>query len=474
MLKVNVFIVLFSLILSGCVTSPSSEKIKSHTVLTTSNGMSIFKLNNGLKVIVKEDHRAPVVIQQVWYRVGSNDEHNGITGVSHMLEHMMFKGTESIEVGEFSKKISKMGGQENAFTSSDYTAYYQVVGKQHLESVMKLEADRMRNLLLDDGEFQKERDVVTEERRQRTDDNPTSKLYEQFNAVAFLSSPQRIPVIGWMQDIRNWKLQDLKTWYKKWYAPNNATLVIVGDVNPAEVKLYAEKYYGVHQPSEIVATKPQLEIPQIGKRTITIKGATKLPTVIMGFHAPTLVTATDDASKREVYALDMLADILDGDDSSRLTKSLVRGSKKLASVSAYYRATSRLKTQFSFSMAPSDGVSVEQAQQEIWAEITKLQNQKVSQKELNRVLAQTEASYVYSQDSVSGQAMVLGRLSSVGLPISTLDNWIEHVRKVTPEEIQAVAKKYFLEDKLTVGILLPSETQAKKMPGAVRHGGNNE
>lgn len=451
---------------SGCAQVPktTSLQVSSTNVIHSANtqGVSQFELANGLKIIVKQDQRAPVVMHQVWYKVGSNYEHNGITGVSHMLEHMMFKGTESVKVGEFSKRVSRMGGQENAFTSSDYTAYFQVVGKQHLESVMKLEADRMRNLLLDDAEFQTERDVVTEERKQRTDDNPSSKLYEQFNAVAFLNSPERIPVIGWMQDIRNWKLSDLQAWYERWYAPNNAILVVVGDVDPMEVKRYAEKYYGVHQPSEIVSPKPQLEIPQIGKRQITIKGATKLPSVIMGFHVPTLVTATDEAGRREAYALDVLADILDGDDSARLTKSLVRGSKKLAGAGAYYRPTSLLKTLFSFSMTPSAGVTPEQAQQEVWGEIKKLQTEKVSQKELSRVLAQAEAAYVYRQDSVRGQAMVLGSLASVGLPISTLDNWIKNIRKVTAEDIQAVAQKYFEEDKVTVGILLPNGEQVKK------------
>jgi zinc protease len=470
------FIIALSSIFSGCAlvsnidnTSPTSSISK--TPIVVSDGVASFELDNGLKVIVKQDHRAPVVVHQVWYKVGSNYEHNGITGVSHMLEHMMFKGTKSVKVGDFSKKVSKMGGQENAFTSSDYTAYYQVVGKQHLESVMQLEADRMRNLLLDEEQFQKERDVVTEERRLRTDDNPSSKLYEQFNAIAFLNSPQRIPVIGWMQDIRNWQLQDLQSWYEQWYAPNNATLVVVGDVDPVKVKEYAEKYYGIHKKSNIMPPKPQLEIPQIGKRAITIKGATKLPSVIMGFQVPSLVTASNEDGRKEAYALDVLGDILDGDDSARLTKFLVRGSKKLASVEAYYRATSRLKTSFSFSMTPSAGVTPEQAQQQVWQEIKKLQTQKVTKKELNRVLAQAEAAYVYRQDSVNGQAMVLGSLASVGLPISTLDNWIDNIRKVTPEEIQAVAKKYFTQDTLTLGILLPNGEKVKKLRGASSHGG---
>ena len=469
MLKKYIFTAFITISLVSCNSAPT---IADKPISTNTKGFSDFTLQNGLRVLVKEDHRAPVVVHQVWYRVGSNYEYNGITGISHMLEHMMFKGTKKIKVGEFSKRVSKMGGQENAFTSTDYTAYYQIVGKQHLESVMELEADRMRNLLLNDADFQKEREVVTEERRQRTEDSPSSKLYEQFKAIAFINSPEHHPVIGWMQDIRSYKLADLQAWYQQWYAPNNAALVVVGDVKPAQVKQWAEKYYGVHKQSKITPPKPQVEIPQIGKREITIKGATKAPSVIIGFHAPTLVTAKGEKGQREAYALDVLSDILNGDDTSGLSKKLVRETKVLASVSAYYRATSRLQTLFSFSMTPSEGVSTQKAQQKIWQEIERLKTKKVSQAELNRVLAQAEAAHVYRQDSVSGQARILGSLASVGLPISTFDNWVENIKKVTPEEIQAVAKKYFTEDLQTVGVLLPNGEEAKKVRGASLHGGH--
>ena len=201
-----------------------------------------FTLDNQMKVLVKQDNRAPVVVHQVWYRVGSHFEHSGKTGISHILEHMMFKGTKNLKPGEFSKIVSKMGGSENAFTSTDFTAYYQVVGKQHLSEVMRLESDRMRNIILTDEEFIKERDVVTEERRWRTEDKPSGKLYEQFKATAFMSSPAHHPVIGWMSDIRSWTAEDARNWYQQWYAPNNANLVVVGDVDHQDVYDLAKKH----------------------------------------------------------------------------------------------------------------------------------------------------------------------------------------------------------------------------------------
>ena len=431
-----------------------------------------FTLDNQMKVLVKEDHRAPVVVHQVWYRVGSNYEHSGKTGISHMLEHMMFKGTKKFKPGEFSKIVSRMGGQENAFTSTDYTAYYQVVGKQHLGEVMSLEADRMRNIVLTDKEFLKERDVVTEERRWRTEDKPTGKLYEQFMATAFMNSPAHHPVIGWMPDIRSWTATDARNWYKRWYAPNNATLVVVGDVNPQEVYKLAQKYYGKIKPEKMVQPPPQIEIEQEGLRRIVLKGATKAPSVLMGFHAPTLVTAKNAEQRKEVFALEVLSSILDGDDSARLTKDLVRKQQVVASVGAGYDATDRLKTLFMFSATPSEGVTPEQTEKAIWKEIEKLQTEPVSQEELDRVLAQTEAQYIYHQDSIQSQAIVLGSLVSVGLPADTLDKWVDELRKVTPKQLQAVAKKYLQKDKVTVATLLPNGKTIQRKAGAGMHLGD--
>ncbi len=442
----------FSSVLARTLVSVATCFMLSFPVLAT---VTEYQLDNGMHVVVKEDHRAPVVVHQVWYRVGGNYEQPGKTGLSHMLEHMMFKGTKHLKPGEFSKIVSKLGGQENAFTSSDFTAYYQVVGKQHLERVMELESDRMRNLIIDDEEFYKERDVVTEERRWRLEDKPSSKLYEQFNAVAFLNSPARNPVIGWMTDIRSYTPQDMRDWYKQWYAPNNAILVVVGDVQPKQVLALAKKYYGKYQSETIPELKPQTEIKQEGIRRIELKGATKVPSLQMGFHVPSLVTAKTPEEKQEVYALSMLSSILDDGDSSRLSTSIIREQKMASSVSSYYNSASRLTTLFQLSGTPTTGHTVEEVEKALLAEIEKLKTEKVSKQEMERVWAMSEASYVYAQDSTQAQAMMLGRLLSVGLSADLLDDWIERLRTVTPEQIQAVAQKYLNRDNLTVGTLYP-------------------
>lgn len=430
--------------------------------------LSKFELANGMQVLVKEDHRAPVAVQQVWYRVGSTYEHGGITGLSHMLEHMMFKGTKRYVAGEFSKQVSKLGGQENAFTSYDYTAYYQVVGRQHLEKVMELEADRMRHLVLKEADFQTERDVIAEERRMRTEDNPRSKLYELFRATAFINSPSHHPVIGWMSDIQNYSLQDLQAWYRQWYAPNNATLVVVGDVDPQQVFQWAKRYYGKHSPETIAPPKPQAEVPQNGQRRVELKAAVQSPSLMMGFHAPSLVTAADP---QEVYALSVLASVLAGDDSARFNKHLIREQKVLAGASARYDETSRATSLFTISATPAQGKTLAQAEAALWQEIEALQTHKIDQSDLQKILAQAEAQYVFHQDSIEAQAMILGSLTSIGLPIETYDQWIERLRRVTPEQVQAVAQKYFSKDKVTVASLKPNGEVAQLKPHKSFHGG---
>lgn len=420
-------------------------------------GVAYYQLENGMDVYVKADHRAPVVVHQVWYRVGSNFELNGQTGLTHMLEHMMFKGTSQYAPGEFSKIVSQMGGQENAFTSSDYTAYYQVIGKQYLQSVMKMEADRMRNLVVTEQEFIKERSVIAEERRWRVEDRPESQLREQFMATAFVNSPMHHPVIGWMDDILNYKVEDVQAWYQRWYAPNNAALVVVGDVEPKQVYELAKAYYGPLKPSEIVPPKPQTEIVQKGERRIQVFGKVSSPNVVMGFHVPTLVSAKDELAQQEVFALSVLANVLDGDDSARFTKQLVRGSQLAAAASASYNETDRLLSLFQLSIMPSKGKTVAEAEAALWLQIKQVQSKLVSDDELQRVLTQAEAQYVFHQDSIQSQAVVLGSLVSVGLPANTLDNWVERLRKVTPQQVQAVAIKYLQPHKATVGVLLPEQ-----------------
>ncbi len=410
-------------------------------------------LKNGLKVLVKPDHRAPVIVAQVWYKVGSAYEFGGTTGLSHMLEHMMFKGTKKIVPGKFSNIIAENGGRENAFTNKDYTAYFQQLEKSRLAVSFELEADRMRNLTLPADEFDKELPVVMEERRMRTDDKPRSKTYEQFIAAAFISSPYHHPVIGWMNDLNNMKIGDLKAWYEKWYAPNNATLVVVGDVEPEAVFALADKYYGVLKPSDnIPILKPRLEAPQYGERRIKVKVPAKLPYLIFGYKVPSLKTAENDW---EPYALEVLAGILSGGDSARLPKELVRKQQVAASADVGYDMISRQSGLFVFDAIPSAKFSVADVEKAIYAQIELVKTSLVSEKELQRIKAQVVASDVYEKDSIFYQAMVLGQLETVGLPWSTANEYVAKVRAVTAEQIQQVAKKYFVDSQKTVAILEP-------------------
>ena len=310
-------------------------------------------LDNGLKVMVKEDRRAPVVTSQVWYRIGSSYEYGGITGVSHVLEHMMFKGTEKHAPGEFSRIVAESGGDENAFTGRDYTAYYQNLAKDRLEISFELEADRMRNLSLPPEEFDKELAVVQEERRLRTDDDPKDLAFERFNAVAYAASPYRNPVIGWEGDLAALTVEDLRDWYRQWYAPNNATLVVVGDVDPEAVFDLARKHFGPLKAEPIAAAKPRPEPAQLGEQRIRVKAPAKEPYLLMGYKATGL--SQPGGEDWEPYALEILSSILDGGASTRLQRELVRGAEVAADAGASYSAFTRLPGMVVIDGSPSKG-----------------------------------------------------------------------------------------------------------------------
>jgi zinc protease len=409
-------------------------------------------LGNGLKVLVKEDHRSPVAVSQVWYKVGSSYEPGGITGVSHMLEHMMFKGTDKHPPGEFSRIIAENGGDENAFTGTDYTAYFQTMEASRLAVSFELEADRMRNLHLLADELKKELQVVTEERRMRTDDNPQAKMQEHFNAMAHTNSPYKNPVIGWPSDIENYKVEDLQAWYQRWYAPNNATLVVVGDVEPKAVFALAEKYFGSLKPSTLEALKPQAEVDQLGVRKMNVKLPAKLPYLIMGYKVPVLKTVQQEW---EAYALEVLAGVLDGGSSARLESTLVRGKQIAVSVGASYNLTSRLSDLFTLEATPAEGKNVWELESALKDEIAKLQMNLVDSEELQRIKAQVLAKDVYERDSNFYQAMQLGMLETVGLGWKKADEYVDKVNRVTAEQVREVARKYLIEDRLSVAYLEP-------------------
>ncbi|KGM06442.1 peptidase, M16 family [Methylophaga thiooxydans] len=432
--------------------------------------VSEFELDNGLKLIVKEDHRAPVVVSQVWYKVGSSYEHNGITGISHVLEHMMFKETKNLKPNEFSQIIAENGGEQNAFTGRDYTAYFQKLHKDRLEVSFKHEADRMRNLVISEDELLKEREVVAEERRMRTDDNPKSMLRESFNATAFVNSPYHHPVIGWMSDINHYQADDLRAWYQKWYAPNNATVVVVGDVEPKAVLALAKQYFAPLQPEQIATLKPQIEVEQKGIREIKVKAPAELPYLMMGWKIPVVATASE-SNAWEPYALEVMAGILDGGNSARFAKELVREQQVATSVGAGNSLFSRLKDLFMVAGTPANGKTVDELKSAVIEQIERIKNEPVTQQELDRVKAQVVAEAVYERDSVFYQAMQIGMLETIGLDWKLSDQYVENVNAVTAEQIQAVAKKFFIDDKLTTAELVPLPLDGRRPLAAP--GGNH-
>ncbi len=422
-------------------------------------------LGNGLKVIVKEDHRAPVVVQQVWYRVGSMDEQSGKTGIAHALEHMMFKGTANVPAGEFSARIASAGGRENAFTSYDYTAYFQQLHRSRLPLAMQLESDRMENLQVSDEEFGKEIKVVMEERRWRTDDDPRSRLQEELMAAVFQEHPYHNPVIGWMGDLQALTAEDVRNWYKRWYDPSNAVLVVAGDVNANEVFDLAQRYYGKIPGHILAARRTYEEPPQIGIRRITVKAPAELPHLIMAYRAPVL---RDPAHDWEPYALDVLAGILNGNGAARLDKALVREQRLASDVSVDYDSTARGPVLFMLEGTPSRGKSAAELEAGIRAQLARLAKEGVSEEELKRVKAQITSTEVYRRDSVFYQAMLIGQMESIGLSYRDIPLMLEKLQGVTAKQVQDAARAIFKDDSLTVAVLDPQPLSGKPhhmMPG---------
>jgi len=411
-----------------------------------------YRLDNGLKVVVREDHRAPVATVQVWYRVGSSHEPDGSTGISHVLEHMMFKGTPNYGPGEYSRILSANGAEENAFTSRDYTGYYATLASDRIELAMELEADRMRHLLLLPEEFAKEVEVVKEERRLRTEDRPTSLTYEQLNAVAYRVLPYRNPVIGWMGDLDQMTAEDLRDWYQRWYAPNNAILVVAGAVNPQEVLALAQKHFGPLESQVQPSLREAREPEPRGTTRVTVRAPAKQPYLMMGYKTP-IVGQADEPW--EPYALEVLASVLDGGDSARFSARLVRGSQVASSAGADYSAYGRLPGMLLIDGTPAEGQDMAVLEAALRAEIERLKTEPVQGDELARVLNQLVAAKVYERDSIMAQAMRIGAMEALGLGWRTADEEVERIRAVTPEQIQTVARKYLDDRRLTVAVLDP-------------------
>ncbi|MDR2209682.1 MAG: insulinase family protein [Azoarcus sp.] len=409
-------------------------------------------LDNGMKVVVREDHRAPSVVHMVWYRSGAIDEPTGVTGVAHVLEHMMFKGTRKVGPGEFNARVAALGGRDNAFTSRDYTAYFQQIPPAHLGTVMALEADRMKNLALTDDAFSREIEVIKEERRLRTDDRPRALVYEQLMATVFQAHPYQHPIIGWMADLVTMTTEDARTWYKNWYAPNNATLVVVGNVDHQAVFKLARQHYGIIKSAKLPARRISNEHKQIGSRSVTVRAPAELPYLAMAWRVPSL---RNPAADREAFALQMLGEILDGYDGARLNRRLVREQRIAVSAGAAYDGINRGPALFLLEGSPAPGQTIEALEAALQAELQRIRDEGVSEEELNRVKNQALAARIYSRDSLMGQAMEIGQLESTGLSWRDDIRLLAGLRAVTAEEVREVARRYFDDASLTTARLDP-------------------
>ena len=418
------------------------------------SGRHEYQLENGLKVVIKEDHRAPVAMTQIWYRVGSADEPLDKGGISHLLEHMMFKGTTNVSSDDYERLIAKFGGVNNAFTSYDYTGYYELFPANRMPLALELEADRMKNLIFDDKEFAKEHQVVMEERRQRTDDNPLAKAYESFRLLALPDSPKGESVIGPMNELESIKLSDLKNWYKTWYAPNNATLVIVGDVQPQEVLTQVKRYFGDLEKSNLPKRTSVTQKGFRGYQKVDSEQAVQVPVLLMGYNVPSLAT-TDSNNEKQAYALSLAQDVLDGGLSARLESRLIREQGILTTVGTSYDLLDRGDGLFLIQATPREGVSLEQAQQAITSEIEKLKTDPIADDEISRAKTNTVTGLIYAQDSMEGQARMIGSLQSIGLDDRLLAKLPTKLDGISVADIQAASKKYLVKDNLTVIHVVP-------------------
>ncbi|MBI3446985.1 MAG: insulinase family protein [Magnetospirillum sp.] len=417
-----------------------------------------FTLANGMQVVVIANHRVPIVSHMVWYKVGAADEEPGKSGLAHLLEHLMFKGTPSIPPGEFSKIVARNGGRDNAFTTADYTGYYQNVAADRLELVMKMEADRMKNLVLDEANFRTELAVVREERRSRTDSNPAALLYEQMEAALYLNSPYHRPVIGWDSEIAALSLDDALAFYRRWYAPNNAILVIAGDVTAASIRPLAEKYYGTLERADTPPRQRTQEPPAHAERRVTLKdGRVAEPSWTRLYLAPSL-----GAGKRELaYPLEVLADLVGGGATSRLYRSLVVDKGVAAAADAAYDPTALGETSFRLSVVPRPGVPLDKLEAVIDQELARILKDGFSAEEIERAKSRLKASAAYGRDSLHTGAQTFGEALTCGVSVDEVEAWPERIAAVTPELVAAAAKAVFEPKASVTGLLLPDANAPK-------------
>jgi zinc protease len=424
-----------------------------------------FTLDNGMQVVVITNRRAPVVTHHVWYRIGSSDSPLGKSGLPHFHEHLMFKATKEMASGEFSKEVARNGGNDNAFTGPDYTGYFQTIARDRLELVMRMEADRMTNLILDEDEVLRERDVVLEERSMRVDNNPSARLAEQINAAQFLHHPYGVPVIGWRHEIEAYTREDSLEFYKTWYAPNNAVLLVAGDIDAAELKPLAEKYYGVIPAKEIPDRVRVQEPPQSAAREVTLKDPrVRQPSWSRSYLAPSFASgATEHA-----YPLIVLSDILGGTSTSRLYRSLVIEQQIATSAGAYYRGSALDLGSFRLYASPKPGVSLDELEAAIEAELQRLVDEPVTEDDVKRATDRLVAEAVYARDSLSGAVRSFGIALTTGRTVDDVEAWPERIAAVTADAVNAAAAAVLKPERSVTGRLLPADAGSGRANGALQ------
>lgn len=422
--------------------------------------VTTYTLDNGMDVVVIEDHRAPAVVQMVWYKIGSADEPVGASGVAHFLEHLLFKATDTLESGEFSEIVAANGGSDNAFTSYDYTAYFQRIAADRLPLMMEMESNRMNNLRLTQADVDTERNVVLEERNQRTENNPSALAREQFNAALYQNHRYGVPIIGWKHEMEDLSLQDATDFYDLYYAPNNAVLIVAGDVDPVEVKALAEQYYGTIPAEENLPERlrPQ-EPPQRAERRITyVDERVSQPYLTRSYLAP----ERDSGAQKEAAALVYLADLLGGSPfSSALGQALQFDTQTAVYSSAGYRGSSLDDTTFSLSVAPADGVSLSQAEAAMDAAIAAFLDAPIDPALMESLRTQLRASEIYAKDNVQGIARRYGAALTQGLTIKDVQDWPQILQQVTEADIKAVAAKVLNRDQSVTGWVVSSQEEAR-------------
>lgn len=406
-------------------------------------GAETFTLQNGMQVVVIPNHRAPVVTHMVWYKVGASEELPGKSGMAHYLEHLLFKGTAKMAPGEFSRIVKTLGGNDNAFTSKDYTAYFQSISTEHLERMMEMEADRMLNTNPPAEHFKSEKDVVLEERRQRTDNDPRQIFGEQVNSALYVNHPYGTPVIGWMNEIEKYEWVDVKEFYERWYAPNNAIVVISGDVTADKIKPIAEKTYGLLPTKNIPERKRPQVAPANSKTLISLQD----PSIHQPVWQKIYIAPSESRNRHHSLALQVLAEIMDGGPTTRLYKNLVVDQKKVTSVQFSYSSMGFDYGSISLSAAPASDVPLEEIGALIDAEVKAVLDNGVSAKEMNDAIQRLQDAAIYARDSLTGPAMIFGAALTTGSTVENIENWTTDIAKITPIQVQEAAQFYLNEEK---------------------------